>query len=95
MAHPDHETQIGAHSVFSMVLMPSMVSPWLDQKTKMAQKVQSNSFPIQHESFSGAEHLNGKLAEGNTIAGVTGNKHAVHPYRGYSFTRALTDGKDV
>ncbi|QHN97438.1 putative choline kinase [Arachis hypogaea] len=40
MAHPDRERQIGAHSVFSMVLMPSMVSPWLDQKTKMAMKEQ-------------------------------------------------------
>ncbi|XP_057728912.1 protein SEMI-ROLLED LEAF 2-like isoform X1 [Arachis stenosperma] len=94
MAHPDRETQIGAHSVFSMVLMPSMVSPWLDQKTKMAMKVQSNSFHIQNDSFSEAEHLNGKLLEGNTVAGVTGDKNAVHPYRGYSFTRALTDGKE-
>lgn len=91
MGHPDHETQIGAHSVFSMVLMPSMVSPWLDQKTKMGQKVQSNSFSIQHGSFSGAEHLNGRLVEGNVIAGVTGNKH---PNRGYSSICALTDGKD-
>ncbi|XP_052107559.1 protein SEMI-ROLLED LEAF 2-like [Arachis duranensis] len=94
MAHPDRETQIGAHSVFSMVLMPSMVSPWLDQKTKMAMKVQSNSFHIQHDSFSEAEHLNGKLLEGNTVVGVTGDKNVVHPYRGYSFTRALTDGKE-
>ncbi|XLR44295.1 hypothetical protein S83_028955, partial [Arachis hypogaea] len=94
MAHPDRETQIGAHNVFSMVLMPSMVSPWLDQKTKMAMKVQSYSFHIQQDSFSEAEHLNGKLLEGNTVAGVTGDKNAVHPYRGYSFTRALTDGKE-
>ncbi|KAL4315356.1 hypothetical protein AHAS_Ahas15G0176900 [Arachis hypogaea] len=61
----------------------------------MSMKVQSNSFHIQHDSFSEAEHLNGKLLEGNTVAGVTGDKNAVHPYRGYSFTRALTDGKDV
>ena len=60
----------------------------------MAMKVQSNSFHIQHDSFSEAEHLNGKLLEGNTVAGVTGDKNAVHPYRGYSFTHALTDGKE-
>ncbi|RYQ99109.1 hypothetical protein Ahy_B07g086976 [Arachis hypogaea] len=60
----------------------------------MAMKVQSNSFHIQHDSFSEAEHLNGKLLEGNTVAEVTGDKNAVHPYRGYSFTRALTDGKE-
>ncbi|MED6206006.1 hypothetical protein PIB30_022896 [Stylosanthes scabra] len=88
MAHSDRETQIGAHSVFSMVLMPSMVSPWLDQKTKMSMKVQSNSFHIQHDSFSEAEHLNGKPVEGNMVAGVTWNKNAVYPYL------ALTDGKD-
>ncbi|MED6144654.1 hypothetical protein PIB30_017754 [Stylosanthes scabra] len=88
MAHPDRETQIGAHSVFSMVLMPSMVSPWFDQKTKMSMKVQSNSFHIQRDNFSEAEHLNGKPVEGNMVAGVTGNKNAVHSYL------ALTDGKD-
>ncbi|XLT49825.1 hypothetical protein HN873_042429, partial [Arachis hypogaea] len=66
----------------------------LDQKTKMAMKVQSNSFHIQHDSFSEVEHLNGKLLEGNTVARVTGDKNDVHPYRGYSFTRALTDGKE-
>lgn len=85
MAHPDRETQIGAHSVFSMVLMPSVFSPWLDQK-KIAKKVHSDGFSIQHESFSGAEHLNGKLVEGKVIAGVSGKKF---------FTDALTDGKDV
>ncbi|RYR09540.1 hypothetical protein Ahy_B05g077890 isoform G [Arachis hypogaea] len=47
----------------------------------MSMKVQSNSFHIQHDSFSEAEHLNGKLLEGNTVAGVTGDKNAVHPYR--------------
>lgn len=83
MAHPDHETQIGAHSVFSMVLMPSMVSPWLDQKT-IAKKVQSDSF--SNESFSGEEHLNGKVVEEKLIAGVSGKKF---------FTPVLTDGKEV
>ncbi|GAU21933.1 hypothetical protein TSUD_110730, partial [Trifolium subterraneum] len=62
MAHLDRETQIGAHSVFSVVLVPSMVSPWLDQK-KIAKKVVSESLSIQHGSFSRAEHLNGKLVE--------------------------------
>ncbi|KAK7261608.1 hypothetical protein RIF29_27923 [Crotalaria pallida] len=92
MAHPDHETQIGAHSVFSMVLMPSMFSPRLDQKAEMAQKLPSDSF--QHESFVEAEHLNEKVIEGKVIAGVDGMKYAAHPYRGYSFSRALADGKD-
>ena len=95
MAHPDSETQIGAHSVFSMVLMPSMFSPWLDHKTKIAQKAQNDSFSTQHETFSGAENLNGKLEEGKAIASVNGKKYVIHPYRGYSFTPKLTDGEDV
>lgn len=28
MAHPDLETRVGAHRVFSAILLPSMVSPW-------------------------------------------------------------------
>lgn len=85
MAHPDRETQIGAHSIFSIVLMPSVFTPWFDQKG-IAKKVESDSLSIQHESFSGAKHLNGKLVEEKVIAGVSGKTF---------FTHALTDGKDV
>lgn len=85
MAHPDRETQIRAHSVFSMVLMPSVFSSWLDHK-EIAKKIQSGSFPIQHGSFSGAERLNGKLVEGKVIAGLSGKKF---------FTPALTRGNVV
>ncbi|CAI8592213.1 unnamed protein product [Vicia faba] len=84
MAHPDRETQIGAHSIFSIVLMPSVFTPWLDQKN-IAKKVENDSLSIQHESFSGAKHLNGKLVEEKVIAGVSGKNF---------FTHALTDGKD-
>ncbi|XP_004486921.1 protein SEMI-ROLLED LEAF 2-like isoform X2 [Cicer arietinum] len=76
MAHPDRETQIGAHSIFSMVLMPSVVSPWLDQK-KIAKKLESDSLPIQHESFSGAEHLNGKLVEEKDLRSLRLSSHQV------------------
>ncbi|KAJ1387867.1 Armadillo-type fold [Sesbania bispinosa] len=90
MAHPDHETRIGAHSVFSIVLMPSLFSPQLDQKTKMTQNIPSESFSIQHESFLGAEHIDGKPMEGKAVVGVSG-KYAVHPYRGYSFLATSMD----
>lgn len=30
MLHPDHETRIGAHKIFSVVLVPSSVSPCAD-----------------------------------------------------------------
>ncbi|XP_068666859.1 protein SEMI-ROLLED LEAF 2-like isoform X2 [Aristolochia californica] len=28
MTHPDHETRVGAHRVFSAVLVPSLICPW-------------------------------------------------------------------
>ncbi|KAI4324302.1 hypothetical protein L6164_023854 [Bauhinia variegata] len=93
MANPDHETRIGAHSVFSIVLMPSLFYPLLDKKMKKSQKVRSESFSVQVESLSGAEHMNGELVEEKTITDVEG-KFAVHPYHCYSFSRVLTDGKE-
>ncbi|KAK7312409.1 hypothetical protein VNO77_36237 [Canavalia gladiata] len=93
MAHPDHETRVGAHSVFSILLMPSPICPLLDQKTQTVQKVPSESFSIKHESFLEAEQINSKSVEGKAVVGVSG-KYAVHPYHGYSFSCALTDGKD-
>ncbi|XP_015952141.1 protein SEMI-ROLLED LEAF 2 isoform X1 [Arachis duranensis] len=95
MAHPDHETRIGAHSVFSIVLMPSVFSSQLDQKKKIVHihKVSREGFSIQHDGFSGEEHVNGKPAEGNTVAGFSG-KFVVHPHCDYSFSSALTNGKD-
>ncbi|MCH81651.1 mitogen-activated protein kinase [Trifolium medium] len=94
MAHPDHETRIGAHSVFSTVLMPSPFSPQLDHKTKMAQKVPSESFSIQHESFLGAEQINRKHVEGGAVVDVSSRKYRVLPYRVHSFSSALNHGKD-
>lgn len=94
MAHPDREARIGAHSVFSIVLMPSLFSPWLDQKAKMVGKVESESFSIQDRNFGSAEPMQRELLEENTRACVNG-KYAANLFRVYSFTHALTDGKDV
>ncbi|KAF1899680.1 hypothetical protein Lal_00019810 [Lupinus albus] len=93
MAHPDQETRTGAHRVFSTVLMPSHFSSGLDQKTKIEGKVPNKSFSVQHESILGSEHMNGKPVEEKAITGG-GGKYAVHPYRGYTFSGALTDGKN-
>jgi len=95
MAHPDHETRIGAHSVFSTVLMPSLFSPKLDRKTMMAEKVPSESLSIQQESFVGAEQINRKPVEGGAVVDVSSRKYRVLPYRVYSFSDALNLGKDV
>ncbi|KAK7341583.1 hypothetical protein VNO80_24518 [Phaseolus coccineus] len=92
MAHSDHETRVGAHRIFSVVLMPSLFSPQLDQKTKMSEKVPSESFSIQHESLLGSEYMNGKHLEGKAVVGVR-EKYAIHPYHVHIFSGALTDGK--
>ncbi|KAG2371233.1 hypothetical protein LR48_Vigan05g205500 [Vigna angularis] len=94
MVHPDYETQIGAHKIFSLVLTPSMVSPWLDHKTMTAHKAPNDCFCNPPETFSGDENWNGKLEEEKTISGVKGKKYAIHPYRGYSFSPKLTDGNE-
>ncbi|CAK8575824.1 unnamed protein product [Lathyrus sativus] len=89
MAHPDHETRIGAHSVFSTVL-----SPQLDHKTMMAQNVPNESFSIQHKSFSGEDQMNRKPMEGRAVVDVSSRKYRVLPYRVYSFSGALNHGND-
>ncbi|PON88688.1 Armadillo-type fold containing protein [Trema orientale] len=74
MTHPDHETRVGAHSIFSMVLMPSVFSPCLDQKMKLAEAVSGISVNTlknvgygrvssQDESKDTAETIDGRLME--------------------------------
>lgn len=94
MAHSDHETRVGAHRIFSVVLIPSPFSPQLDQITKMSEKVSSESFSIQHENLLGAEYMNGKQAEGKAVVGVS-EKYAIRPYHVHIFPGALMDGKNV
>ncbi|WVZ04345.1 hypothetical protein V8G54_025151 [Vigna mungo] len=93
MAHSDHETRVGAHRIFSVVLIPSPFSPQLDQITKMSEKVSSESFSIQHENLLGAEYMNGKQAEGKAVVGVN-EKYAIRPYHAHIFPGALMDGKN-
>lgn len=86
MAHPDQETRIGAHSVFSAVL-----SPQLDHKTVTAQNIPNESFSIQHKSFLGADQMNRKHMEGRAVVDVSSRI----PYHVYSFSGALNHGNDV
>ncbi|XP_039054751.1 protein SEMI-ROLLED LEAF 2-like isoform X2 [Hibiscus syriacus] len=39
MSHPDHETRVGAHKIFSIVLMPSLLSPLSNQNKKTSEAV--------------------------------------------------------
>lgn len=38
MVHPDHETRVGAHHIFSVVLVPSSVSPHPSSSTQESSK---------------------------------------------------------
>ncbi|XP_044466327.1 protein SEMI-ROLLED LEAF 2-like isoform X1 [Mangifera indica] len=103
MAHPDHETRVGAHSVFSVVLMPSLVSPWSDLGKDTSQavsgilpsaswKVRSGSFSFQDESKEKEELMDGGLQEESRVPDVDVKHSHSHSY---SFKRALTDGKTI
>lgn len=105
MAHPDHETRVGAHSVFSILLMPSLLSPWSDQNKKTSEAVsgffgssasqkRSKSFSFQDESNDNVDSMDGKSwEEGNPISDNSG-KHDSHD-RSNSFKHAVLDGKTL
>lgn len=105
MAHPDHETRVGAHSVFSVVLMPSLLSPWSDQNKETSnagsgflpvsasQKVRNASFSFQDEGKEKAHLLNGGPREERSKTLDAGVQES--NYQSYSFKRAVTDGKTV
>ncbi|CAI0397076.1 unnamed protein product [Linum tenue] len=54
MAHPDHEVRVGAHTIFSIVLIPSLVSPCSYQKNTSEAITRSfgSSTRKKTESFS-------------------------------------------
>ncbi|TYG50155.1 hypothetical protein ES288_D10G152100v1 [Gossypium darwinii] len=97
MSHPDHETRVGAHSIFSIVLMPSLLSPSSEQNKKIAEtvssdlsvgasvKVRSHSFAFQDEGKEQTERLKENGNEGSIIYQFHGNS--------FSFKHALGDRK--
>ncbi|XP_017648959.1 protein SEMI-ROLLED LEAF 2 isoform X1 [Gossypium arboreum] len=97
MSHPDHETRVGAHSIFSIVLMPSLLSPSSEQNKKIAEtvssdlsvsasvKVRSHSFAFQDEGKEQTERLKENGNEGSIIYQSHGNS--------FSFKHALGDRK--
>ncbi|XP_028779999.1 uncharacterized protein LOC114736381 isoform X2 [Neltuma alba] len=88
MTHPDHETRVGAHSIFSAVLIPCLFSTQLNQKRMPPQNVQCESFSIEDASLIEAEPER-KTKEGDD------SKHALYLYPGHSFSCALTDYKEL
>ncbi|XVF65548.1 hypothetical protein PTKIN_Ptkin09bG0257800 [Pterospermum kingtungense] len=108
MAHPDHETRVGAHSIFSIVLMPSMLSPWSDQNKRTSEavscdlsdstsrKVRSHSFAFEDEGKDQAEIIDGGWKEnGNQASDMAVKESVMCQTQGnsYSFKHALDDGK--
>lgn len=105
MGHPDHETRVGAHHVFSTVLMPSLACPWVDQNgisseafsgfsaVNTLQKVSSQSFSIQ-VGKNDTESTDGELREERSqIADVKQSTLSPSHAQSYSFKHAMTDGK--
>lgn len=105
IAHPDHETRVGAHTVLSVVLMPSLLSPWSEQNKETSdavsgalpvgasQKVRSASFSFQDEGKEKEEFLNGGLSAEESKTSDVDVKQCT--YQSYSFKRAVTDGKTL
>ncbi|XP_048333178.2 protein SEMI-ROLLED LEAF 2 isoform X1 [Ziziphus jujuba] len=102
MSHPDHETRVGAHSIFSMVLMPSALSPLLDQKMKPSdavsgfssvntlQKNRAGRFSPHDESRDNLEPVDiGPKEEDSQISDVYVKQYG----QSYSFKSALTGGR--
>lgn len=95
MAHPDHETRVGAHHVFSTVLLPSFVCPWSVRSG--APKVESGSFSIQDERKHKPEAIEGTNEVERDVTDPCVNQSPKHPYlgRSCSFKSALTNGRTV
>lgn len=107
MAHPDPETRVRAHSVFSMVLMPSLFCSWLDQNFKPSsevsrfssvgtlQTVRNGSFSIQDEDKDTTEPMNVDQRSQNLVVDLEQSGINPSPDHSYSFKRALAGGKLV
>ncbi|KAM7486984.1 hypothetical protein LguiA_002993 [Lonicera macranthoides] len=93
MAHPDHETRVGAHHVFSTVLLPSFVCPWSVRSG--APKVESGRVSIQDERKDKPEAIEGANGVERDVTDLRVNQSPKHPSLGqsYSFKRALTNGR--
>ncbi|KAG5530830.1 hypothetical protein RHGRI_025709 [Rhododendron griersonianum] len=107
MAHPDHETRVAAHHVISIVLLPSLICPWLvcnggpsqvqqDYSPITSQRIKSGSFTIQIESNGKHESTEEVLVEEvNHVLpnGVTQSIRSPSRSQSSSFKHAMVHGK--
>lgn len=105
MGHPDVETRITAHRVFSTVLMPSWMSPWSGQKDLASQNslrlslvllpmnVKSGSFSIPEGSEAKAEAI-ATVEEIQRLDNEVKQSQVRRSHsKSYSFKSAMTNGK--
>ncbi|PSS35864.1 hypothetical protein CEY00_Acc00282 [Actinidia chinensis var. chinensis] len=104
MAHPDHETRVGVHHVFSIVLMPSLICPWLPcnggpllaRPPNTSRRINSGSFSIENESNEKSESAEGVLVEEvNQVLdnGMTQSIKCRSRGQSHSFKHAMVNGK--
>ncbi|XP_028055645.1 uncharacterized protein LOC114259821 [Camellia sinensis] len=100
MSHPDHETRVGPHHVFSIVLMPSLICPWLVRNGGPAQallgfspiaseRIKNGSFSIQDESNDKPKEEVSQVLDN----GVTQSIKCPSRGRSFSFKNAMVNGK--
>ncbi|KAL4297081.1 hypothetical protein GQ457_12G002630 [Hibiscus cannabinus] len=108
MAHPDHETRVGAHKIFAAVLMPSLLPPLSDQNKRgpeavcsdlsrsASKKLRSRSFALQIGGKDQAEYIDERLKENGNPASDISVRNPVFRQshrHSFSFEHALCDGK--
>ncbi|MCL7029380.1 hypothetical protein MKW94_026237 [Papaver nudicaule] len=72
MGHPDPETRVGAHRVFSAVLMPSLKFPWSDPcgKSSLPLPGLSSSDSLSEKEMNGSFAVNGQIRDKPDVYGV-------------------------
>ncbi|KAI6695927.1 hypothetical protein NL676_023637 [Syzygium grande] len=96
MVHPDHQARIGAHSILSTVLMPSLVCPLSDQRNRaQTLKARKISFSDQDE---GKDSVVPSTVSKEEVNQMLDGDDKQSPFSGTlcqsnSLKLALTDGK--
>ncbi|KAA3454672.1 protein EFR3-like protein B isoform X2 [Gossypium australe] len=108
MVHPDHETRVGAHDIFSAVLLPSLLSSSSDQNKgspeavrsdlslSASKKLRSQSFAFQDKGKDQVEFIDERLKENGNQASDMAVRNPImrqSPRHSYSFEHFLRDGK--
>ncbi|KAG6575357.1 Protein SEMI-ROLLED LEAF 2, partial [Cucurbita argyrosperma subsp. sororia] len=107
MAHPDLETRIGAHDIFSIVLMPSIKCPRMELNAISSkhvswlpfgcatQKLISGSFSFKDEDKHASEPINGVRMEESQPVDLITEKSVTHPsmHGSSSFNHIFSEAK--